>query len=53
MNEGFNPRSSRSGLLAVECWCRLEVVYVPSGAVRAGTTVSCGAPGCVDPKGAA
>ena len=34
------------GNLAVECWCRLAVVYVPQEKVMACKTESCGATDC-------
>lgn len=38
----------RTGELAVECWCRLSIVYVHPQVVMACRTASCGRPGCVE-----
>jgi hypothetical protein len=32
--------------LAVECWCRVDIVHVPQSEVTACRTRSCGRPGC-------
>jgi hypothetical protein len=35
-----------AGLLAVECWCHAEIVFVEPEVVRAGRTGSCGSRAC-------
>ncbi|HEU5085712.1 MAG TPA: hypothetical protein VFU14_20390 [Acidimicrobiales bacterium] len=38
--------------LAVECWCHATIVHVPRSTILAGSTGSCGAPGCGPPEAA-
>lgn len=39
----------RNGDLAVECWCRHEVIFVPPSVIRAGRTGTCGRDNCKQP----
>ena len=39
----------RNGDLAVECWCRMEVVFVHPNVIWEGKTASCGRAGCKEP----